>query len=211
MPGYTSPRSAPLLFFPAAAAFLLAGGQGKAAPDWSFAGWQLLAIAPILLLFVLPAVRAALQANLGAVLQSRTELAHYSWPAVPIQDALRRDPAIDLAPAIARFDAALSLDPGNATANRRLGQIELARGDYGAASARLAAALAIAPTHRAARQLLGELRAISGDVLGARALWQGLDLSKGQLDARLFWYERIGEPAKSAAIRAVEEQLVHAN
>ena len=164
-----------------------------------------------LLLFLLPAVRATLQANLGAVLQSRAELAHYSWPAVPIQDALRRDPAIDLAPAMARFDTALALDPGNATANRRLGQIELARGDYGAAKAYFEAAVVTAPAHRAARQLLGELHAISGDVPGARSLWQGLDLSQGQLISRRFWYDLTGDSAKSAAINEVQEQLAHVN
>ena len=176
---------------------------------WSSAGWQFLAIVPMLVLFLLPAVRAALQANLGAVLQARAELAHYSWPAVPIQDALRRDPAIDLSPAIARFDAALALDPGNATANRRLGQIVLARGDYGAAKAHFETALATAPAHRAARQLLGELRAVSGDLQGARCLWQGLDLSQGQLDSRRFWYDLTGDTAKSAAISAAQDQPAH--
>ncbi|MCU0508286.1 MAG: O-antigen ligase family protein [Anaerolineae bacterium] len=207
-------RYVSLIFFPAAIALFLAGASAEALEPESARPWPLLAAVPLLALLLLPTVRAALQADVGAVLQARAELSVYTWPVVPIQDALRRDPAIDLAPAIARFRAALALDPANATAHRRLGQIELARGDYRGAEDHFQAALQreqlAAWGGRAARQLLGELYAIAGDASGAKRLWQGLDVGQGQLSARRYWYESIGEPAKAAAILAAEEALRHA-
>jgi predicted Zn-dependent protease len=112
-------------------------------------------------------VKSMVQANLGALLQTRAELSAYRWPAYPLQDALRRQapvslPAVDLAPAIARYRAALALDLTNAAANRRLGQIELSQGDYVAAQAHLEAAYRTAPGQQATRQLLGESYAIAG-------------------------------------------------
>ena len=50
-------------------------------------------------LALLPASRAAFQANLGTLAQTRAELSRYQWPAWPIQDALRRSPEVDLEPA----------------------------------------------------------------------------------------------------------------
>ena len=81
----------------------------------------------------LPSGRAVIQANLGTLAQTRAELSVYQWPAWPIQDALRRSPEVSLEPAIARYAAALALDPRNVAANRRLGQIELSKGQYDAA------------------------------------------------------------------------------
>ena len=100
-------------------------------------------MAALLVLLLLPTTRAAFQANLGALLQTRAELLPYRWPDWPIQDALRRAPEINLSPAIARYTSALALDPANVTANRRLGQIALSRGDYGTARTYLEAAYAV--------------------------------------------------------------------
>jgi tetratricopeptide (TPR) repeat protein len=147
----------------------------------------------LLLLLLLPPARAAFQANLGALAQTRAELSAYRWPEWPIQDALRRSPAVDLGPAIARYRAALALNPENTTANRRLGQIELSRGEYEPARAHLEAAYAVAPEQRATRQMLGEAYAIGGDQGRAASLWEGLDLSAGQVPARVWWYEHLGE------------------
>ena len=96
----------------------------------------------LFLLLLLPSSLAAFQANLGAVAQTRAELSRYTWPDVPIQDALRRDPTVNLDPAVAYYLAALSRSPANATANRRLGQIELSRGQYDEARGHLQAAYA---------------------------------------------------------------------
>jgi O-antigen ligase len=155
-----------------------------------------LAVAALLL----PGGRALIQANLGTLAQTRTELSAYQWPVWPIQDALRRSPAVDLAPAIAHYQAALALDPRNVTANRRLGQIELSRGQYDAARQHLEAAFAAAPGQRATRQLLGESYAIAGEVERAASLWRTVDTDQGQLTIRQWWYEHIGEAARAQSI-----------
>ncbi|MCX6031969.1 MAG: tetratricopeptide repeat protein [Chloroflexi bacterium] len=165
-----------------------------------------------LLLALLPATRAVFQANLAALAQTRAELSVYRWPAYPIQDALRRQapgspPPVDLAPAIARYRTALALDPGNAAANRRLGQIELSLGQYDAARRHLEAAYATAPGQRATRQLLGETYALAGDPGRAAALWRAVDLSQGQLALREWWYGAIGETANQQRITRAIRQL----
>jgi len=145
----------------------------------------------------LPGGRAVIQANLGALAQTRAELSVYRWPAWPIQDALRRSPEVDLAPAIAHYQAALALDPRNVAANRRLGQIELSDGQYDAARQHLEAAFAAAPGQRATRLMLGESYAIAGDVARAASLWQTVNLDQGQLAARQWWYEYIGDAERA--------------
>lgn len=159
------------------------------------------ALALMLALLLLPGTRAAAQANIGAVLQTRAELSLYHWPTWPLQDALRRSPQVDLVPAIARYQAALALDPGNATAHRRLGQIELARGEAAAARRHLEAAYAAAPGQRATRQLLGESYAIAGDLERAAGLWRTVDVSQQQLELRQWWYEHIGEKERARWIQ----------
>jgi O-antigen ligase len=166
-----------------------------------------LAAMAVLVLALLPQVRAAFQANLGALSQTRAELSVYRWPEWPIQDALRRAPEVNLEPAIARYRAALALDPTNAAANRRLGQIELSRGEDAAARRHLEAAYAAAPEQRATRQLLGEVYAIGGQAAEASALWGTLDLTTGQLPIRVWWYNSIGEAEKAQHIQAVAGDL----
>jgi hypothetical protein len=175
-------------------------------------GVRLLAAALILILALLPGTRALVQANLGALLQTRAELSVYEWPKWPIQDALRRPargspPPVDLAPAVARYRAALALDPANAAANRRLGQIELSQGDYAAAQAHLAAAYASAPDQRATRQLLGETAALAGDPARAVALWRSVDPGEGQLLLREWWYGAVGEPDNQQRITQAIRRL----
>jgi hypothetical protein len=172
--------------------------------------------AAILVLALLPGTRAAFQADLAALAQTRAELSVYRWPEWPIQDALRRplpgaaQPAaqrVDLGPAIARYQATLALDPANVTANRRLGQIELSRGQYEAARRHLETAYGAAPGQRATRQLLGESYALAGDAASAAALWRTVDLTQGQLPAREWWYGAIGETANQQRIKQAIERL----
>ena len=181
-------------------------------------GTLLLAVfaAAVMVSALLPGTRAAFQADLGALAQTRAELSVYRWPEWPIQDALRRplpgaaQPAVqpvDLGPAVARYLAALALDPANVAANRRLGQIELSRGQYEAARRHLEAAYGAAPGQRATRQLLGESYALAGDAAGAAALWRTVDLGQGQLPAREWWYGAIGETANQQRITQAIERL----
>jgi O-antigen ligase len=134
--------------------------------------------------------------NLGAVHQSQTELSVYSWPEWPLQDAVRR--AADLGQPIAEFERALALDPRNATANRRLGMIELSLGNYEAALGHLAAAYAAEPASVTTRELYGEALLANGHLDEGRALWSTLPNEQNQLAARVFWYEYIGDEQRLA-------------
>lgn len=199
-----------LLFTPLAilarGAWLTGGGEAQDGGGKVRRTLGLSALALMLVLLLLPGTRAAAQANLGAVLQTRAELSLYRWPTWPLQDALRRSPQVDLAPAIARYQAALALDPGNVTAHRRLGQIELARGEAAAACRHLEAAYVAAPGQRATRQLLGESYAIAGDLERAAALWRTVDVSQQQLELRRWWYEHLGEKERAQWIQQAARQ-----
>jgi putative inorganic carbon (HCO3(-)) transporter len=195
-----------VMFLPigfAVGAAALAGSEGLAGEPARL--WVpvalVMALVLVLVVLVLPGGQAALQANLGAVSQTRAELGVYEWPRWPIQDELRRSAQVDLGPSLARYQAALARDPLNATANRRLGQIELSRGDYERARLHLEAAYGAAPGQRATRQLLGESYAIAGDVDRAARLWQPLELSEDQREIRAWWYEHIGEPERAEDVR----------
>jgi tetratricopeptide (TPR) repeat protein len=155
---------------------------------------------------LVPGARAAMAANLGTVEQSRAELATYHWPESLYQDVVRRK--VDLSTAIWDYQSALVLDPSNVTANRRLGQIELARGQYDEARRHLAAALAADPGQRATRQLLGECYAIAGETEAATTLWKTIDMSEGQLELRQWWYsDYLGEPELAARIMQAQTAL----
>jgi hypothetical protein len=160
--------------------------------------WGATVFALMIALFA-PDVRAAWQANWGAVSQTQAELSVYRWPEWPIQDALRRSDKINLAPAITRYQSALALNPANATAHRRLGQIELALGEYELAQDNLQAAYDAAPNQRATRQLLGESYAIAGEAERAAILWRTIDTGQGQLQTRVWWYAEYLQDQERAA------------
>lgn len=137
--------------------------------------------------------------NLAAVQQSQAELSLYRWPAWPLQDAVRR--AVDLSQPIASYQRSLNLAPTSASANRRLGQIELSLGQYEAALAHLQAAYLAAPAHNATRQLLGEAYIANGQLAAGARLWQEINNDQGQLALRTFWYEYLGDAQRLAWIR----------
>jgi hypothetical protein len=154
----------------------------------AFALW--IAVIAILLIGVFtPLGRAATEANLGALAQTNAELSQYSWPEVSIQDVLRRSAGDDLSTAEQHYQAALVYDPSNATANRRLGQIELARERFEPACRHLQIAYQAAPQQRATRQLLGECEAISGRPDEAVQLWRTIDVDQDQINIRKWWYQ----------------------
>ena len=195
-----------LLFVPFALLTRRSAGTPPHAAAWSRhrAAIASAGAAAILLLALVAApraVRAQFEANLGALSQTSAELSVYRWPQWPLQDALRRSDAVSLDAALRHYDAALALDPGNVTANRRLGQIELSRGQYDLARRHLDAAYRAAPGQQATRQLLGECRAVAGDVAGAAELWRTLALTEGQLAIRRFWYDSIGDRVRAESVR----------
>jgi hypothetical protein len=109
-----------------------------------------------------------LLANRAAVMQTRTELSRYHWPAWPLQDAVRQQMPAKFAAITALYRAALQHDPTNVTAQRRLGQILLSQNDYTGAQRHLEAAYRLALDQRATRQLLGEVYALTGKANAAR-------------------------------------------
>ncbi len=160
----------------------------------------------IALIVLVPTMRATIEANLGALAQTRAELSVYEWPRYSFQDQLRRNGIVDLKPAVAHYQNALALDPTNATANRRLGQIELSLGHYDAAHRYLDAAYASTPQHVATRILLGELYALDNQSNQAIALWQNLEMKFNSLQTRLWWYEFIGDQDRLQKLRQATQK-----
>lgn len=148
-------------------------------------------VVPVVALIVLciwPGAFEKFYINFGVLTQTKAELSRYRWPIWPIQDELRRREAVDLSAAIAYYQAALALDPRNATAHQRLGQIALSRGDYPAALKHLHQAYMVEPNRGALHRLLGEVYAVTGDPARAAMLWQTVDMEYGQIEDRLLWY-----------------------
>lgn len=159
----------------------------------------LVALALVVILVGPGALLAHLHANLGAVYQSQAELGQYSWPEWPVQDAVRG--AVDLGRPVAEFERALALAPGNGTANRRLGTIELSLGEYQDALRHLRAAYAVESWSVTTRQLLGEALVVNGHLEEGRALWADVNDDQQQLELRAFWYGYIGDAEREAAVR----------
>lgn len=229
--GLYASRLVPLLFVPIGFALgLPVEAETRAPPPHAsgrtpaLASPAILALTSILtlslILFLLPATRAVFQANLAAVAQTRAELSVYRWPEWFLQDALRRHvlgspPPVDLGSAVDRYYVALALDPGNATANRRLGQIELSWGEYEAARIHLEAAYRAAPGQQAVRFLLGEVLAVAGQADAAAALWRTVGepawrngTGAGVYALRQAWYGVIGEPEPRQRIGAAMRLLI---
>ena len=137
--------------------------------------------------------------SIGSVYQSQAELSLYSWPEWPLQDEVRRQ--VDMSRSVSEFEKALALNPQNASANRRLGMIELSLGEYRDALVHLRAAYEAEPNVTTTRQLLGEALIVNGYIEEGQALWSDVNTEQGQLDARIFWYEHIGDAERAAWIQ----------
>jgi hypothetical protein len=196
-------RGVLLLFMPLALAVPTSRVQQRSAR------WRALALpAGIILLLGLALlwrgpVLSQAYSNLGAVRQSQAELSLYSWPQWPIQDAVRRE--VDLSRAVSHFEQALTLDPHNATANRRLGMIDLSVADYKGALQHLQAAYDVEPWSVTTRQLLGEALIVNGRLDEGRALWADVSDEQGQLAARLYWYQHVDDAQRAAWIQQAIE------
>jgi len=221
---YMSPL-APLIFLAVVALQVTAVKAGReqreqaalVAGYWGDFRWAGVGLALLLVLLPLarPHALAVLAANLGAVVQSQSELGAYvngagEGESFFLQDAVRRDETARLAPAVAWFNRALQLDPSNSTALRRLALLEMAEGRHDAARVHLEAAFRVQPGDRLIRQLLGELAALDGRPLEAAEWWGTVDTAQGQLLVRRWWYEAVENPTEArnfaAAVAAYEEQ-----
>jgi thioredoxin-like negative regulator of GroEL len=79
--------------------------------------------------------------------------------------------------------------------------IELARGDYEGAQRHLENAYAVEPESETTRQLLGEAYIVNGRFEEGQALLAGVSNRQGQLAARVFWYDYIGDAERSEWLR----------
>ena len=166
------------------------------------------AAAALLLLLIFTGIRplrSYIFSNMAAVQQSRAELSVYSWPEWRLQDEVRQ--AVDLTPAIQHYQQALALNPRNASANRRLGQLELSLGDYTAAQQHLALAYAAMPWSNTLRQLYGEALVVNGRLSDGAALWATINNDQDQLAARLFWYEYIHDSKRKDQMQQIVDNL----
>jgi hypothetical protein len=197
----------PLLFVPLGVLQRRAGSAVTARAQPALAVWATTAIC-LTIVVITPQGRALIEANLGAIDQTRAELSVYHWPEVSLQDVLRQTGGVELGSAIGHYEAALALDPNAITANRRLGQIELARGEYDSACMHLQNAYATNANQRATRQLLGECFALQAQDDRAVELWRSIDLSQDQLALREWWYaEYIHDANRAARFKQAEAAL----
>lgn len=148
---------------------------------------------------------ANLRSNLAAVEQSRAELSIYTWPAYPLQDAVRRE--LDMSTVEAGYRRALAWNPANSSANRRLGQIYLSLGRYEEALALLSEAYRASPWDVPTRRLLAEALAVNGRPEDGATLWSSINNDLGQLDVRLFWYDHIGEDRLLGLLRSFQRSI----
>jgi tetratricopeptide (TPR) repeat protein len=158
-----------------------------------------------LCVLIFPPLRADLYANIGAVLQTRAELRAYSWPQYPIQDAVRRD--VDLSVPVRYLERAQANDGTNATANRRLGLIDLSLGDYERALEHLTTAFTVEAHSQTTRQLLGEALIANGRRDDGAELWSTVDNAQDQLTIRAWWYRHIGDERRAKWFAEVLETL----
>jgi len=209
--GLYASRLAPLTFLPLG--FSLALAPARTRPFLPRILRPLPALLALLLALSLwlPVTQAAFRANLGSVAQTQAELSVYDFETWRFQDALRRDPSIDLDPAIRHYQAALQLNPHQETALRRLGQIALSRGDYATAREYLEAAARQSPQASVTRKLLGEAYAATGRVDEAAALWSEFiarplknPVDYLSLQIRVWWHESLGE---ADVVRWMDEAL----
>lgn len=148
-------------------------------------------------------LQAVWWANRAAVRQSQLELAAYRWPEWPLPDTLRRARAAELEPIAAEYRRALAAQPALASANRRLGQIELSLGRYAEARRLLEVAYAARPWDGATRQLLGEAYLATGSTAEGQVLLRTVYNGQGQLTLRAYWYDSLGETETAAQLRAL--------
>ena len=200
-------RSLMLLFLPLAFALPYPARpmQGAARPRWLVQGLGLGLLIAALVMWARPLQSAAV-ANIAAVRQSQAELSLYRWPEWPIQDAVRRE--IDLSGVVDGYEQALALNPLNAAANRRLGQLELSLGQYEKALAHLEVAYTGTPWDNGTRQMLGEALLVNGRVDEGVNLWAEVNNAQNQLQARGFWYEHIADQARLAQIKVGLDSLI---
>ena len=144
-------------------------------------------------------VLGAWYGDLGAVVQARVELSAYDpdhWDDQSI-DAVRRE--VDLEGAVALFERAAALDPGNRTARQRLAGIALSRGEYEAGLAHLQAAWAAGHRDDVTRLLLGDALVGTGQPERAAETVRGLEGAEPRLMGQAWYRYWVNQDYRRAA------------
>lgn len=137
-------------------------------------------------------------ANLGAVLQTKAELALYRFDKPPIEIhsimEIRQSLATGSALPQDLFRTALAYDASNAAAQRRLGLIALSSRNFDEAVRHLETAWQLDPDSRATRKGLGYAFAWRGDVNQAQQLLQPLPETPLELSDDIWWWRLRNRP-----------------
>jgi len=132
---------------------------------------------------------ASWYADLGAVDMARVELADF--PSTKWADGSQ---VAGLTVAEALFKKAIGINPGNATANYRLGLIAMLRRDFPAARGYLEKAYAVEPGQRGVQKVLGYCYVWLGDYERAGSRLAGIREAKQELETYTWWWATQGRP-----------------
>lgn len=144
-------------------------------------------------LFVIPNIRAAAQANLGAVEMAKLELTNY-----PCENWIEGRSMNSLMCSSNQFQAALANNPRQRTANHRMGLIAMDRGDYSSAIKYLETAHQVDPTHLGIRKELGYAYVWSGDFESAYPLISNLPEAASEMEGYRWWWNQQGNISLAA-------------
>jgi tetratricopeptide (TPR) repeat protein len=143
---------------------------------------------------------AAWHANLGALAFGRVDLA--GWPTGKWDDGSR---AAAYGPAEAELKNAVELQPGNRTANQRLGLAAISRRDFASAADYLEQAYQADPGHRGVNKALAFTYVWLGNYEAAGPLLAGLPEASSELSVYAWWWGTQGRPdlAERAYLMAI--------
>jgi hypothetical protein len=138
----------------------------------------------IICIFMLNPLRAAWNANLGAILMAKVELSGY-----PTQSWDEGSHSSDLTSSILYFQNALADDPANPTANYRLGLIDLGNRNFAGAISFLQKADRSEPGHRGIRKTLGLSYAWNGQIESATQMLKGVPEMQAESQTYAWWWQ----------------------
>lgn len=144
-------------------------------------------------LFAIPAIRAAAQANIGAVEMAKLELTNY-----PCENWIEGRSMNSLMCSSNQFQAALVNNPRQRTANHRMGLIAKDRGDYAGAIKFLETAHQVDPAHLGIRKELGYAYVWSGNFESAYPLISDLPEAASEMEGYRFWWTQQGNISLAA-------------
>lgn len=178
------------------------GRLGKRRRGFSRRAAVMGALACVLLVAALAAFRtplaAAWHANLGALAQTRAELAvydpeHFGDPTI---DEVRR--RVDTSAAEQHFMDALELDPTRTVALQRMAQLARARGAYDRSLALMERLAATGADDRLTRLLYADALVANGQVARAVAQVDGLPFARSRLLGQAWEYGVLNDPQRAA-------------